>query len=291
MIKIKNLKKYYGNVLAVNDISLDIEQGEIFGFIGPNGSGKSTTIRCILKLCNKNRGSIYIDGEEINDKSEAYKEIIGYLPSEINLYKEYTVREMLDYSASFYKKNLTKRTKYLCKKLDVEVNKKIGELSFGNLKKVAIILSFMHEPKILILDEPTIGLDPLKQEVFFDLLREEKQKGTTIFFSSHNLSEVKKVCDRIGLIKKGKLIEVDKISKFIEKDLNVVTIISKDLGRFILSKSILILEKRENYVKFIFKGNINSLLSYLSKINVESLTVEEPSLEDMFLQYYKEETR
>ncbi len=289
MIKISNLTKYYGDVLAVNNLSLEVNKGEIFGFIGPNGAGKSTTIRCILKLVNTTKGQIYIDGEEITDNSEAYKEIVGYLPSEVNLYGEYTVREMLDYSASFYKADLSKRIKYLVKVLDVDLHKKIEELSFGNLKKVGIVIALMHEPKILILDEPTSGLDPLKQEAFFELLREEKSKGTTIFFSSHNLSEVKKVCDNVGIIKNGRLITLSNVSKLSEKDINIVTIISSDVNKFRLSKEIDIKEKKENYIKFIYKGDVNNLIAYLGRINIESLTIEEPSLEDVFFHYYEED--
>jgi ABC-2 type transport system ATP-binding protein len=288
IIEIKNLTKYYGNVLAVDDLSLEIKKGEIFGFIGPNGAGKSTTIRCILKLVNKTAGNIYINGEEVTKESDNYKEIIGYLPGEVNLYKEFTVKEIIKYSEGFYKKDLSNRIKYLVDKLDLDMNKKVEDLSFGNLKKLGIVLAFMHEPKILILDEPTSGLDPLKQEIFFELLKEEKEKGTTIFFSSHNLNEVKKICDRVGIIKNGKLIVLDEISKFTETDVNIVTITSENLDKFILSKEITIIEKRENYVKFIFKGDINKLIIYLSKLNIENLTIEEPSLEDMFFNYYKE---
>ena len=288
MIKIENLTKYYNNILAVDNLSLDINAGEIFGFIGPNGAGKSTTIRCILKLVNKTDGKIYINNKLI-DQSEDYKKYIGYLPSEVNLYGEYTVKEMLEFSAGFYNKNLNERIKYLSKKLDLEMNKKIEELSFGNLKKVGIVIALMHEPEILILDEPTSGLDPLKQEVFFELLREEKKKGTTIFFSSHNLSEVKKICDRVGIIKNGKLVNISTVSKLNETDINIVTIVSKDINKFKLSKEINIQDKKENYIKFIYKGDINNLINFLNKIDIESLTIEEPSIEDIFFHYYKED--
>ena len=288
MIKIENLTKYYNNILAVDNLSLDINAGEIFGFIGPNGAGKSTTIRCILKLVNKTDGKIYINNKLI-DQSEDYKKYIGYLPSEVNLYGEYTVKEMLEFSAGFYNKNLNERIKYLSKELDLEMNKKIEELSFGNLKKVGIVIALMHEPEILILDEPTSGLDPLKQEVFFELLREEKKKGTTIFFSSHNLSEVKKICDRVGIIKNGKLVNISTVSKLNETDINIVTIVSKDINKFKLSKEINIQDKKENYIKFIYKGDINNLINFLNKIDIESLTIEEPSIEDIFFHYYKED--
>ena len=187
VIKIKDLTKNYGKSRGVKNINLEIEKGTIYGFIGPNGAGKSTTIKCIMNLINKSSGEIHIENTLVNNKNYKIKENIGYLPSEIHLYDNMTVKKMLDYSASFYKKDCSKRREDLVKKLEVDENKKIDELSLGNLKKVGIILALMHEPKVVIMDEATSGLDPLMQEKFYDILEEEKKKGTTIFFSSHIL--------------------------------------------------------------------------------------------------------
>ena len=161
ILEIKKLTKYYGKTLAVNNLNLSLEEGEIFGFIGPNGAGKSTTIRAIMNLVNKTKGKVLINNEEFHKDKTNIKEIIGYLPSEINLYEDLTVKEILNYHESFYKKNINKRRKELVKKLKLDENKKIEDLSFGNLKKVGIVLALMHEPKLLILDEPTSGLDPI----------------------------------------------------------------------------------------------------------------------------------
>ena len=192
IIEIKNLTKYYGKTLGIKNLSLSLEEGEVFGFIGPNGAGKSTTIRSIMNLINKTEGEVYINGEEFTKDKTHLKKIIGYLPSEIHLYEDLTVKEMLDYHESFYKENIHKRRKELVKRLQLDESKKIEDLSLGNTKKVGIVLAFMHNPKILILDEPTSGLDPIMQQIFYELLKEEQEKGTTILYSTHILSEISK---------------------------------------------------------------------------------------------------
>lgn len=287
MLKIEKLTKYYGDILGVKNLTLEVKAGEIFGFIGPNGSGKSTTIRAIMNLINKTSGQITIDG--INtDSSETVKEMIGYLPSEIHLYDDLTVKEMLDYNASFYPGDLKPRIKYLVKKLDLDLKKKNDELSFGNLKKVGIILALMHSPKLLILDEPTSGLDPLMQEIFFDLLKEEQARGTTIFFSSHILSEVKKVCNRVAIIKNGHLVKIESIDKVAKKEFSIVTVVSSDYKRLALPmKDLIIKDQNEHQIRFIYKGDVNAMLKILQDIPIEKLLIEEPSLEEIFMHYYK----
>lgn len=285
MIKINKLTKYYGKTLGVKNLSLEVKEGEVFGFIGPNGAGKSTTIRCIMNLINRTEGEIFINSKENDMNDLELKKIIGYLPSEINLYEDMTVKEMIKYSASFYDEDLTKRIKYLTSKFKLDNNKKIDELSFGNLKKLGIVLAFMHNPKILILDEATNGLDPLMQNEFYDLIKEEKAKGTTVFFSTHNLSEIKKVCDRVGIIKEGKLIKVSDVSSLSEDLFLIVNIESDEINKIDIKCKII--EKKEDNIKFIYSEDINELISKLSNINIKKITVEEPSIEDIFKHYYE----
>ena len=191
--------------------------------------GKSTTIRSIMNLINKTSGKVLIENKEFDKDDIKTKEKIGYLPCEIYLYDDLTVKEMLDYHESFYKKDIHKRRTELVKKLQLDEKKKIEDLSLGNLKKLGIILALVHEPKILILDEPTSGLDPIMQNVFYDLLKEEKKKGTTIFYSTHILSEVSKICDRVGIIKDGKLIKIENMEEISKKNLTFVTITSEQV--------------------------------------------------------------
>ena len=287
IIEIKNLTKYYGQVKGIENLSLKLEEGEIFGFIGPNGAGKSTTIRCVMNLINKTNGEVLIENKEFNKDNIYIKENIGYLPSEVYLYDDLTVSQMLDYHESFYKRDISKRRKELVKLLELDESKKIEDLSLGNLKKLGIILALMHEPKILILDEPTSGLDPIMQNVFYDLLKEEKKKGTTIIYSTHILSEVSKICDRVGIIKDGELIKVEKIEELSKKNLGFITIESKDIKDIIKELNIDVIYLNENTIKF--KNNIpyDKLIKKLSNYEIEKILIEDMNLEDMFLHYYK----
>ena len=287
ILEIKNLTKYYGNVLGVKNLSLTLNSGEIFGFIGPNGAGKSTTIRSIMNLINKNEGTILLNGLELKKDDVTLKEKIGYLPSEIHLYDDFTVKEMLDYHESFYKKNLIKRRKYLVKKLILDETKKIEDLSLGNLKKLGIILAFMHEPELLILDEPTSGLDPIMQQVFYELLEEEKKKGTTIFYSTHILSEISKICDRVGIIKDGCLLKIENVDYLRSNNLNFVTITSPDINNII--KDLKLDNNLLDNKTIRFKNNIdiNTLIKILAKYQVDKILIEEATLEDIFLHFYK----
>lgn len=287
ILKISHLTKYYDKTLAVNDLSLSLEEGEIFGFIGPNGAGKSTTIRAIMNLITKTKGKIYLNGEILDKNNIIQKELIGYLPSEVHLYDDLTVKEMLDYHQSFYKKNLTKRRKELITRLQIDETKKIEDLSLGNLKKVGIVLALMHEPKLLILDEATSGLDPVIQEEFYNLLKEEKKKKTTIFYSTHTLSEISKICDRVGMIKNGTLIKIEEVAELQKKELSFITITSSNIEQIIKELKIKPILKTKNTIKFKNEIEINELLKILSKIKIDKLLIEPANIEDIFLHYYK----
>lgn len=287
ILEIKNLTKYYGKIRGVENLSLKLEEGEIFGFIGPNGAGKSTTIRSIMNLINKTSGKVLIEGKEFYKNDVEIKEKIGYLPSEIYLYDDLTVKEMLDYHESFYKKDIHMRRQELVNRLELDEKKKIEDLSLGNLKKLGIILAFIHEPKILILDEPTSGLDPIMQNVFYDLLKEEKAKGNTIFYSTHILSEISKICDRVGIIKDGKLIKVEKMEELSKKSLKFVTVTSEQSKEIAKELKVDIISKDENTIKFRNKLSDNELIKILSKYKIDKILIEEATLEDMFLHYYQ----
>ena len=285
ILEIRNLKKYYGKALGIEDVSIKLNKGEIYGFIGPNGAGKSTTMRTIIGLINKTSGEILFNGEKLDINNIDTKEKIGYLPSEINLYKEMKVKELLDYHETFYKKDLSKRRKELIRLLKIDETKRISDLSVGNLKKVGIVLALMHEPEILILDEPTSGLDPIMQKVFHDILKKEKEKGTAILYSSHILSEVAHLCDKVGFIKNGVIIKEDLMKNIREENYTYITIVSKEKEKIIEDLDLDI--KKDDELKFINKMSPNELIKRLSKYNIEKLLIEEVSLEDLFENYYR----
>lgn len=291
VIEIKNLTKSYGKARGIIDLSFNVEEGEIFGFIGPNGAGKSTTIRTLLALIYPNSGSATIFGKDcIKFAPEIAKEV-GYLPSEVFYYDKMKVIDLLNYSASFYKKDCSKRIKELAEIMDLDLKKRIEDLSFGNKKKVGIVQCLLHEPKLIILDEPTSGLDPLMQQKFFDLILEENKKGATVLLSSHILSEVQRLCNRVAIVKEGRIIKLETISNLTENNykkfkIEVKSEVDKDYFKV---KGVNKLEIEDNIVSFLFKGNINLIIQKLANLEISNVWVEEPSLEEIFMHYYEKE--
>lgn len=287
-IEIKNLTKSYKKSRGIENINLEIAEGTVYGFIGPNGAGKSTTIKCIMNMIRKNVGEIYIDRQIVSNKSDKIKEKIGYLPSEIHLYDDLTVKKMFEYSASFYKKDCSKKIEQLVKKLEIDTSKKVDELSLGNLKKVGIVLTLMHDPQFIIMDEATSGLDPLMQEVFYEILEEEKKNGKTIFFSSHILSEVKRICDKVAIIKEGKIIKIENIANLENSNFVKVKIESEEISNIINElKDENITKQEDKTVELTYSKEINELIKILAKYKISKLSVQDLDIEDVFMHYYK----
>lgn len=290
-IEARNLTKYYGKARGIIDLNLKIEQGEIFGFIGPNGAGKSTAIRTLIGLIFPSSGGGRIFGKDIVKETKEIKKHIGYMPSEISYYDKMDVRELLSYSANFYRADCEARIKELADTFALDIDRKILDLSRGNQKKVSILQSLIHRPQLLILDEPTSGLDPIMQAKFFDILREEKNRGTTVFFSSHTLSDVQKLCRRVGIIKEGRIIAVEDIETLRKKQLRKIQV---EFARLVRSDEIDcagIIDPRahENILNFMFSGSAVALLDALAGKEIKDLIIEEPTLEEIFMHYYSEE--
>jgi ABC-2 type transport system ATP-binding protein len=290
-IETQNLTKFYGRSRGIIDLDLKIEPGEIFGFIGPNGAGKSTTIRTLLGLIFPTSGSGQIFGLDIVKESKEIKKRVGYMPSEVNYYEKMDVQELLSYSANFYETDCDSRIAELAETFDLELNRKIIDLSRGNRRKVSILQSLIHQPRLLILDEPTSGLDPLMQAKFFDILKEENSQGTTIFLSSHTLSEVQKMCSRVGIIKEGKIIAVEDIESLRKKQLRKVQVEFVHPARVdeIHCAGIIAPQTDKNTLNFMFSGKMNEFLKALEGKEVKDLIIEEPTLEEIFMHYYEEE--
>ncbi|MCX7922067.1 MAG: ABC transporter ATP-binding protein [Clostridia bacterium] len=290
-IEIRNLTKYYGKSRGIIDVSFDVKQGEIFGFIGPNGAGKSTTIRILLALIYPTSGSATIFGKDSIKYAPEVMKDVGYLPSEVFYYDGMKVIDLLRYSASFYKKDCSKRIKELSEAMDLDLTKKIDDLSFGNKKKVGIVQGLLHEPKLIILDEPTSGLDPLMQQKFFELLEHENKKGATILLSSHVLSEVQRLCNRVAIIKEGKIIKLEAMNALNEENfkrfkIDVAADIPKNYFQF---DGVNDLQVKGKTHSFLFKGNINEITQKLAGIKISNLWVDEPDLEEIFMHYYSKE--
>ena len=287
-VETNKLTKYYGKSLGIEDVSFKIEDGEIFGFIGPNGAGKSTTIRLLLSLIRPTSGSAAIFGKDITKYGPELRRDIGYLPSEVFYYDRMKVIDLLNYSASFYPGDHTKRINELVQLMELELNRRIEDLSYGNRKKVGIVQGLLHSPKLLFLDEPTSGLDPLMQHKFFELVRKENARGVTVFFSSHILGEVQRLCNRVAIIKEGKIVEISDIATLQKNNYKKVQVAAAGLEtKQFDMPGVTNIEDNNGAVRFLFKGDINTLTHKIAGMQLTDVTIEEPTLEEIFMHYYE----
>ncbi len=288
VIEVNGLTKYYGKSRGIVDVSFEVEEGEIFGFIGPNGAGKSTTIRLLLSLIQPTSGSARLFGKDILSAGAGLRQDIGYLPSEVFYYEDMKVIDLLKYSASFFKGDCSKRITELSDLMELELGRRIRDLSYGNKKKVGIVQGLLHSPKLLFLDEPTSGLDPLMQRKFFDLIRRENERGVTVFFSSHILGEVQRLCSRVGIIREGRLVEVSDIRSLQQNNYKKIRLnVSGENPVSAELPGISNLQNENGSVQFFFRGDINTILRKLASTDVKDISIEEPSLEEIFMHYYE----
>lgn len=288
VIEVSHLTKYYGKSRGIVDVSFDVQEGEIFGFIGPNGAGKSTTIRLLLSLIHPTSGSAKVFGRNVVTDGPWIRRDIGYLPSEVFYYEGMKVIDLLRYSASFYERDCTARMRELSDLMELDLNRRISDLSYGNKKKVGIVQGLLHSPRLLFLDEPTAGLDPLMQRKFFDLIRAENARGVTVFFSSHILGEVQRLCNRVGIIREGRLVEISDIRTLQKNNYKKVRVTAEGLtpAAFQLPGATN-LQAEDGTVSFFFRGDINAVLQALRGFHVSDVTIEEPTLEEIFMHYYE----
>ncbi len=292
VIEISHLTKSYGKARGIIDVSFSVLEGEIFGFIGPNGAGKSTTIRTMLGLLYPNSGSVSIFGRDAIQFGHEIRQQIGYLPAEVSYYDNMKVLELLKYSASFYGKPNLKQILHLCEVMELETNRKIDDLSYGNKKKVGIVQGLLHNPSLIILDEPTSGLDPLMQRRFFDLIREYNRNGTTVLMSSHILPEVQKLCSRVAIIKEGRIVKIEDIHSLRNTAYKKIRIEFKQKtpADFETLPGVSALTRENGETSFLYAGNINDIVRQISLAELNNLTIEEPDLEEIFMHYYTNES-
>jgi ABC-2 type transport system ATP-binding protein len=292
-IVIESLAKSYGKVQAVRGISMSVERGEIFGFLGPNGAGKTTTIRCMLDVIRPTTGAIRVLGLDAQRDGRAMHQHIGYLPGDVRLPGRMTGKQIINYFA-----NLQGREPVLLNKLverfDVEMKRPLKGYSKGMRQKIGIVLAFMCDPDVLILDEPTSGLDPLLQKIFNEFLLEEQARGKTIFMSSHIMSDVEKICQRVAVIRKGELVTVEAVEALREKAGQQITVefgnavSEQELARI---PGVSMLTKTNGSYHFNISGSMDPLIKALSQHEVIRLNSQEAPLEEVFLKFYEEPAR
>ena len=289
MIQVKDLTQVYPSGKGIFDISFNVKEGEVFGYLGPNGAGKTTTIRGLMGFANATKGSASIDGLECRHHQAKLQKIIGYLPGEMNMLDYMTGMEFLTFMGNMRGMKDTKRRDELIEMFDLDTKGKIKKMSKGMKQKLGIIVAFMHDPKVYILDEPTSGLDPLMQNVFMELLKGEKQRAKTILMSSHIFEEVQKVCDRVGIIKEGRIVTIQDIAELnsVNTKSFVVTLGSKKDADKILKSNFEASKIDENTVKVSVSYPFNEFYLLLSKCDVKQMETRQVTLENMFMKYYE----
>jgi len=284
----EELTRYYGASRGIEGLDLVIEQGEIFGFLGPNGAGKTTTIRMLMGMLKPTRGKATVLGLDTWRDSTQIKLNIGYVPGDPHLYEHMRVNDLLNYIDDFRPGPDSLRAELL-ERLDLDITKKVKSLSHGNRQKVAIILAMMYDPDILILDEPSSGLDPLMQQEFYTILEEFRSRNKTVFLSSHVLSEVERVCDRVGIVRDGALVDVraiEDLSRNKIRHMDVSFIDKIDAAEFRNLPQVLNVTCIENQLRITMRGEVDSLIKQIARHRVEDMTFTQPSLEDFFLSFY-----
>lgn len=290
VLQTKNLSKFYGKFKGIEDLNLKVEPGTVFGFLGPNGAGKTTAIRTIMNFLKPTHGSAIILGMDSEKNSTELKKHVGYLAGDFELYGNLTGKQYLEFVASMQGcKQIDKTIDNLAEFLQADLSRKLGTLSRGNMQKIALIAALVHDPKLLILDEPTTGLDPLIQNQFYSLVRDLKKRGRTIFMSSHILSEVQIICDKVAFMKEGKVVEIVDVNEVKRSRKKIVTIHKSKSSKKIMPPNfehIEVLEQSPTMLKFITKEESKSLLRWLSIQAIDDVIIENVSLEDMFLKLY-----
>lgn len=285
-IEVQNLVKHFGKTKAVDDISFQVEKGEVFGFLGPNGAGKTTTIRCMMDFIRPIAGTITILGRDAQKETVLLKSKMGYLSGNVELYDNWTGKMHIDFMRRKGKEDIADN---LVSRLNFNPQRITKKLSSGNRQKLGLILSLMHTPEILIFDEPTSALDPLLQNTVYDLLKEASAKGTTVFMSSHNLGEVERICTRVGIIREGKMVATESMASLKKKRLYTVRVFFKEqvVKEAFMAENVEITKELPRGIFLTVKGSISPLLSKLAVLPIEDIEIKYASLEDIFLEFYK----
>ncbi len=289
MIEVRNLTKKYafGKVRGIENMEFSVNEGELFGFIGQNGAGKSTTIRILMNLIHADKGTAKIDGLNCRTRSRDIKRFTGYMPSEVQLYPNVTGRELMDYSCKLRKINKHSWHE-MAEYFELDTSKQFRELSMGNRRKLSIILAMMSKPRLLILDEPTGGLDPLMQDKFFRALLKARDEGTTIFFSSHNLSEVQKYCTRVAIVKDGSIGMLPDIADIQMYYVRIVT--PSDCSALTDALHAKDIKRNGETLSFMISGNdLQQLLTFTAGMDIKDIEITKPSLEQQFHRIYRGE--